>query len=365
MWWAASRLVVSLTQGTPDDAPAVVAIVRADTGALVCSGTVIAERVVLSAAHCGVHVDPSSYRVFFGSQVGDAGTTIDIVEAVGHPAFDDTEARDLALVLLAQASPALPVIASSSAPPAQLRIVGFGDTAGGAQDGGRKLVGTTMVTESTPLSIVLGADPSLPCNGDSGGPAFAANGDVAAVVSRGDPACASHGKATRVDAHLDDFIAPYLAATEPGTIAVGARCKYDDHCASGSCVLATDEPLLRYCSATCAGDVDCPDAMVCDDSSCRYREPSPGAIGATCEASDECVRGECIDAGYCSVRCVSGRGDCPDDFECNHLGGVDFFCTPAPAGSGCCDAGGDGSGAFALVALLAVSRVRRRSSRRA
>jgi hypothetical protein len=363
VWWL--PLLAPLTQGTPTDGdPAVVAIIRTD-GTLRCSGTVIAERVVLTAAHCGVHVDPSAYRVFFGSVLGETGTTIDIVEAIAHPAFDDTELHDLALVLLADDSPAPPVAASSMAPSVQLRLVGFGDTAGGANDGTRKREGTTMVTSTLSTSVELGADPSLPCTGDSGGPAFA-GAEVAAVISRGDPACASYGKATRVDAHLADFIAPYVAATAPGTIAVGDRCKYDAHCTSGSCVVAADEPLLRYCSSACTRDSDCPDAMDCIDDACRYREPTPGAIGAVCATTSECVRGECIDAGYCSVRCVSGRGDCPDDFECSHLGGTDFFCTPVPDEGGCCDTSDTRGSTSAAVLLLALvlSTGRRCSSRR-
>jgi hypothetical protein len=361
MWWF-PIVALPITQGIPDDAdPAVVAIVRTD-GTLRCSGTVIAERVVLTAAHCGVHVDPSAYRVFFGSELG-AGITIDIVEAIAHPAFDDTESHDVALVLLAEPSPAQPIATSAIAPSVQLRIVGFGDTAGGADDGIRKREGTTMVTSSAATSIVLGADPSLPCTGDSGGPAFA-GADVAAVISRGDPDCATSGKATRVDVHLVDFIAPYVAATAPGTRAVGERCTYDAHCTSDSCVVASDEPLLRYCSDSCARDSDCPAAMDCVDDACRYAEPTPGAIGSVCELTDECVRGECVDAGYCSVRCVSGRGDCPDGFECSHLGGVDFFCTQVPDQTGCCDAGGSsGSGALLFALGIYVTTGRRRSSR--
>jgi hypothetical protein len=365
VWWL-PFLAVPITGGTADDAdPAVVAIVRAESGATQCTGTVIAERVVLTAAHCGVQVEPAAFEIEVTNQIGTGGRRIAIVQAVAHPSFDDTENNDLALILLADVAGVPPVSLLASAPPMSLRIVGFGDTAGGALDGGRKRTGTTAVTSTSARAIVLGADPSLPCSGDSGGPAFAAAGELAAVISRGDASCASYGKAVRVDAHLAMFIAPYLAATAPRTVALGDPCLYDAHCTSDSCLEAADEPLVRYCSQDCARDADCPAAMQCDDHACRYPTPSPGAIGASCTADAECVRGECVDAGYCTVRCVTGRDDCPADFACEHLGGIDFFCTPDPSSGGCCDAGtGSAPGALLMFGLaIYLSTGRRCSSR--
>ncbi len=355
-------LALPVTGGVADDAdPAVVAIVRADTGAAFCTATVISERVVLTAAHCGVQNDPSAVRVRFGAQA--PGVTIEILDAVSHPSFDNTESHDLALVLLAEPAPSAAVALLSAAPPAMVRIVGFGDTAGGAMDAGRKREGTAMVTSTTPLSIVLGPSPALPCNGDSGGPVFAPAGELAAVISRGDPACATYGKATRVDVHVTDFIAPYLAATAPGSAQLGDACRYDAQCTTGSCIEAADEPLIHYCSKSCTRDSDCDDAMICERDACRYREPTPGAIGSTCTRDRECARGECIDSGTCSIRCVSGRDDCPADYACEHLGGIEFFCTPEPSG-GCCDSGaGGGRGALVLAAALYLTTGRRRSSR--
>ncbi|MEO7095046.1 MAG: hypothetical protein ABI175_17435, partial [Polyangiales bacterium] len=148
------------------------------------------------------------------------------------------------------------------------------------------------------------------------------------------------------------------------TVALGDPCLYDAHCSSGSCLEAADEPLVRYCSTECARDADCPSEMRCDDHACRYPTPSPGATGASCTTDAECVRGECVDATYCSIRCVSGRGDCPADFSCEHLGGIDFFCTPDPASGGCCDSGGSSApGALLLAIAVLLSTGRRGSSR--
>lgn len=366
MWWL-PFLAVPITGGTPDDAdPAVVAIVRAETGAAQCTGTVIAEHVVLTAAHCGVQLDPSAFEIEITNQIGTGGRRIAITHAVAHPAFDDTENNDLALLVLADPAEVAPATLFASPPPLALRLVGFGDTSGAIADGGRKRTGTTAVTSTSARAIVLGPDPSLPCTGDSGGPAFAPTGELAAVISRGDASCATYGKAVRVDAHLASFITPYLAATAPGTIALGDACLYDAHCTTGSCLEAADEPLVHYCSQDCTADAGCPAAMQCDDHACRYPTPSPGAIGASCTADPECVRGECVPAGYCSVRCVAGRDDCPADFACDHAGGIDFFCTPVTSG-GCCDAGtGSAPGALILFGLgLAayLSTGRRYSSR--
>ncbi len=361
-----------LSAGTPDNGdPAVVALVFArDPTELRCTGTLINERVVLTAAHCDIQLDPAAFEVVFGADLSGSVDRVEIIDVLAHPDYDSTASHDLALLLLAvpvQTAPVSllnqPLIAAP--PPVSLRLVGFGSSAPDAMDNGQKREGWTETSAVTDHYVELGAAPSLPCHGDSGGPVFATVGPdeaLAAVVSRGDAACSAYTKATRVDTHLESFIEPFLAATAPGSAALGEPCVYDQQCEGGRCIQALDEPSLRFCSRPCAGDDDCVAPLVCEDALCRFRLPSPGATGSPCGSDGDCLRGECLDEGVCSVRCVSGRGDCPDGYECVYLGSVDFFCAAAPTpGCGCNSTGAPGS---ALLLLLACALVlARRSSR--
>jgi hypothetical protein len=364
--------------------PAVVALVRSN--AVVCSGTLISPHVVLTAAHCGIDETTfPQYQAYFGSSPASGGTFVTLSAALVHPGFDSsTLANDLALVVLASdvSTAPVPVLPSSSdslAAGATLRVVGFGSSGDGG--GNVKRSGTASVAGVASNTIGLVPGPSLPCEGDSGGPGFFTVGSIeylAGVTSDGDAACASQATDTRADAYEASFIQPYLASIAEGTAQPGARCLYPEQCAASACAVAADDPNLAYCAPACSTSATCPPNTTCapadGGSLCLYPLPTPGAIGSPCMRPSDCVGGQCISTGVCSERCVSGANDCPGGFDCENTSGIDFYCvaTPAPArSSGGCScavpASGEGSGAWwtfagllACVLVRAATRAQRR-----
>ncbi len=365
-----------------------IAIVGTD-GSTDCTGTLVGPHTVLTAAHCQIGPDNyASYRVFFGADVAGDGTSIDLSDARVHPQFDPTTfAHDLALLTIAQAGPAQPIPIDPRVPDGSLvdqsfRAVGFGMTAAGAGDEGRKRVGTAAVSAVGDLDFTTKASPSQPCVGDSGGPAlFDVQGAtyITGVVSHGDTNCTDHAVYARIDVGLDTFVEPYLAETAPGTAKPGDRCLYAEQCTGSTCVGAADDSRIMYCAPSCGGGASCPAGMVCTSvdgggQQCRYPLPTPGAMGAPCASDGDCRFGVCTEKSVCSQRCMPAGDDCPAGFACTNLSGIEFYCmavpAPEPGETSSCSLSSvpvpRGELAYALVVygavagLLAVRRPRRR-----
>jgi secreted trypsin-like serine protease len=210
--------------GDGSSRPWVVAI-RTATGDLVCSGTLIAPRVVLTAAHC-IDGVPKNVRVHSGSE-----TAVGVAGHAAHPSFDrSTYRHDIGLWYLTEAiSTTVPGLAPTSDKALmerhgeKLQVVGWGASESGGVD--NRLRWTSQRDISNKGKAVLGSgfdqarmiaagrwEPRLKkysgaCKGDSGGPLVTPGNRpvVVGVVSFGALRCSSSSPTvyTRVAAYRD------------------------------------------------------------------------------------------------------------------------------------------------------------------
>ena len=191
--------------------PAVGALTEAD-GFPFCTGTVIAPRVVVTAAHCLAEpgTTASGIRFALGPDANSPSTVIRVKRIQYHPQYDAQNIKnDIGVVILASDAPVTPVPLNTSMPSSwvgkSLTFVGYGVTNGSTQTGaGRKRVVSIPISQVAATQFAYQTRGKNTCNGDSGGPAFAtdASGNltVAGVTSYGDAGCTSYGVDTRTDA---------------------------------------------------------------------------------------------------------------------------------------------------------------------
>jgi secreted trypsin-like serine protease len=204
---------------------AVVAVVvqpraHGEAAVTVCTGTLIAPRVVLTAAHCIGLLPPDGAEIVVGRNVGAAGARhVRIVRTLQHPDWV-SPFHDLALVQLAEPAGIAPMALVDTADPARLpgnvlTLVGYGRDESG-QTGSRRS-GRACVFETTAAHFRVGPQPALSCAGDSGGPALADLDGVERVVgvaSYGDPSCIAAATYARLDIDLAGFVIPGAALLE-------------------------------------------------------------------------------------------------------------------------------------------------------
>ena len=270
-----------------------------------CSGTLIGDDAVLTAAHCFTESPPGlSFEVFIGDDVAEGGEIVGVLSVDVHPNFDDvTRAHDIAVLRLAKKiEGVVPAALPTSAPPTELllasvEMVGFGATSGSSAPDGLKRVGQGEVLAVGEETVDVSPSPSLTCQGDSGGPLFdvadtSEAGVVIAVTSSGDPACTMTNVFSLVWPSVDDFIAPALAK------------------------VVTERPASAdICASACDEDAECPLGWVCTasmrmgmgpgDKRCALPGLLAGSLDSTCFTVVDCDNGSCVRADADSCRCYS------------------------------------------------------------
>ena len=330
---ATTAAIVTGTLDTGDPAVVGIGVRRVSCGAPLsvhCTGTLIAPRLVLTAAHCVL--DPrlgGALEVLFGSDVtAPAAVFRRVTQVATHPDYrDDGDPEDLAVLVLAEAAPVPPVPLNTSPLDSTLvnqsvRLVGFGQTNPGGAPPGTKRSGTATVSELQNALFRIVPGPSLTCQGDSGGPLFGPEGGqqggnevLIGVTSNGDPGCAVYGLNVRVDAFARDFIMPWIAMTS-----------------MSSPPPPVDGPIAatNICASPCMSDADCPYGLVCQPS------PTPEGLAPRCVvpgllAGD--LDAVCTGDAQCSERCVRVRPENgPEACRCYRA------CSPSippPPGRGC------------------------------
>ena len=374
----------AISGGVIDDADtSVVALVRVDDGTSICSGTLIAPNVILTAQHCvapvvdehpdggvvcgqtrfGPVYPPSVFRYATATKAWSADTTYRPVAGFSVPTGETFCGNDIALIVLSDpvdASVARPRVARvdeslhvpSPYSPQSGEVysaVGYGQAAAGTNTSGvrRRRDGLfAMCGEGNCGYPLRGAvmtsewygDDGV-CQGDSGGPALDAVGRVIGVASRGGPECSGpvyasvyswsdwlKQEVTRMTSEggvdTPGWAQGFSTAPEYG-FAYGQSCAADDECPSGVCMLQSY--CTRRCDpeeAPCGGDFFCNVANYC----------MLAEVGAPCAVDSDCDFGRGCHQGHCTRGCDAGQWPCPAGWTCD---GETDVCELQPVGKGC------------------------------
>ena len=227
---------------SPDEADEYSAVVAIVINSTICSGTLVADDLILTAAHCLRNVSSvDDIRVFNGLTLGSPG--VHATDFGSHPDFDVEAKRDaydygfVSIIAGSLDATPIPVVTVQAEwdeiePTLEdadaITLAGYGldpDAPSNVNLGVKRRVTTNVrgFTESG-IEFVAGGDGRDSCEGDSGGPALARNAAgelrLIGITARGSDPCGKggfYGVPYYALAWLSEAVARPLCGDECGT----------------------------------------------------------------------------------------------------------------------------------------------------